>query len=153
MSRKLLILSVLATLIALPAAAGEGKKCTASTQDCLNKMVSHLKNKGLVGVDGEWDEVRGGFRIDSFLEGSRAPQAGVRAGDLLLAINGIALSDEKASMADRANRKPGATVSITVSRDGGKHDMQVTMISMSDEQIAMYVGRHMFEHAVIAQAD
>jgi C-terminal processing protease CtpA/Prc len=153
MKRTLLILSLLLTLVALPALAGEGKKCTASTQDCLNKMVSHLKNKGLIGVDGEWDDSTGGFKIASFMEGTHAEAAGVRTGDVLVAINGIPLKDEEASMADRANRKPGAEVTITVSRDGEKHDMKVKMIALSEEQVATYVGQHMMEHAVIAQAD
>ena len=104
MKRAITILSLLVFVVTVPAIAGEGHKCTASTQECLNKMVAHLQNKGLVGVDGEWDDEIGGFKIATFLDGSQAEAAGVRAGDVLVAINGIALNDEDATMADRANR-------------------------------------------------
>jgi C-terminal processing protease CtpA/Prc len=116
-------------------------------------MASHLMNKGLVGVDGEWDDEAGGFRIASFLEGSLARSAGVRVGDLLVAINGIALGDDEQTKADNGNRKPGSDASIIVERSGRKHEMNVTLVGMTEEQIARYVGYHMLDHVEIAQAD
>jgi predicted metalloprotease with PDZ domain len=153
MRKSLTILSLLTLLAAAPAWAGEGHKCTAGTQECLDMMANQLKHKGLVGVDGEWDDAAGAFKVETFLEGSGAEAAGVHLGDRLVAINGIPLADAEASKADAANRKPGAEASITVMRDGKKLDMEVTLIGLSDQQIAMYAGQHMLDHAVIAQAD
>ena len=106
-----------------------------------------------IAVDGEWDEAASAFKVESFLEGSGAEAAGVRAGDLLVAVNGIALGDGEATKADAGNRAPGSTASITVVRDGKKMNMDVTLIGMSEQQVAIYVGQHMLDHAVIAQAD
>lgn len=153
MKKSLTILSLLALLAAAPVIAGDGHKCTAGTQDCLNMMAKSLQNKGLVGVDGEWDESAGAFKVASFLEGSGAQAAGVQTGDLLVAVNGIALSDGEATKADAANRAPGSKATITVLRDGKKMNMDVTLVGMSEQQVALYVGQHMLDHAVIAQAD
>ena len=153
MKKSLTVLSLLALLAVAPAMAGGGHKCTAGTQDCLNMMAQQMQNKGLVGVDGEWDEAAGAFKVESFLEGSGAEAAGVRTDDLLVAVNGIALSDGEATKADSANRAPGSKASITVVRDGKKMNMDVTLVGMSEQQVALYVGQHMLDHAVIAQAD
>ena len=61
----------------LPDLAGEGRKCTAGTQDRLNRVATNLKSNGLIGVEDEWHQDVGGYRIDSFLEGSGAEAAGL----------------------------------------------------------------------------
>jgi S1-C subfamily serine protease len=152
--RKILATLVVLVLFAgIPALAGEGHKCKAGTQDCLNKMAADMENKGLIGVDGEWDEKAGGFWVMSYIEGTHAQQAGVEINDLLVAINGIALSDEAKTRADRGNRTPGSEVSLTVLRDGKKKKMKVTLTALTDEQMARYIGGHMLNHATVAQND
>ena len=156
--KKTLILAVLVALVATGAVwAGHGhEKCTAGTQECLNMMAKNLKQKGLVGVEGEWDEAIGGYRIDSFVEGANAKQSGIHAGDVMIAVNGIALNDKEASYADRQNRGPGKTAKITVLRGEEKVNVKVELVGMTEEQIARAVGGHMLQHAegtAVAQAD
>ena len=153
MKKAIATLSVLVLLAGIPALAGEDHKCKAGTQGCLNKMAADMKNKGLVGVDGEWDEEAGGFRVASYIAGTHAEHAGVEINDLLVAINGITLSDEEKTKADRDNRTPGSEVSVTVLRDGKKKKMKVTLSALTEEQIARYVGGHMLDHAVVASND
>ncbi len=145
--KRTFLLICLAVLIAAPAIAGENKKCPASTQDCLDHMVAKLMERGLVGVDGDWDDEAKGYMIEEFMEGSNAPAAGVQAGDMLVAVNGIPLSDEKATEADVPNRAPGAEVAITILREGVKHEMKVVLIPMTEEVIAEKIGHHMLAHA------
>ena len=156
--KRILIFSLLAALVATGAAwAGHGQeKCTSGTQDCLNMMAKNLQKKGLVGVEGEWDDAVNGYRIEQFVDGSHAQQAGIRAGDVMVAVNGIALNDKDASYADRENRLPGKTAKVTLLRDDEKVHVKIELVGMSEEQIARVVGDHMLQHAegeAVAQAD
>ena len=54
MKRVIGVLAVLAMVMAVPAMAGEGSKCDASTQDCLNHMAKNLKNRGWVGIERDY---------------------------------------------------------------------------------------------------
>lgn len=153
MKKILATLAVLVLLAGIPALAGESHKCKTGTQDCLNKMAADMKSKGFIGVDGEWDEKAGGFRVMSYIEGTHAEHAGVEINDLLVAINGIALSNEEKTKADHGNRSPGSEVSLTVLRDGKKKKMKLTLTALTDEQMVRYVGGHMLDHAVVAQND
>jgi C-terminal processing protease CtpA/Prc len=146
---KNLTVAAVATLVALTVVlAGDGyKKCTATTQECLDKMVEHMQKKGVIGLDGEWDDATGVYKITGFMEGSTARSAGVAIGDELIAMNGIKLNDETGSKNDAANRVPGKTAQITVRRAGAEKTMTVTLVKLSAEQIAKAVGQHMVEHS------
>lgn len=148
--RKITVLLGLVALLSLPAFAGEG--CEAGTQACLDEMANYMAKKGLIGVDGEWTD--DGLVIGSFIDGTNAQAAGVRLGDVLIAINGISLSDKDAMKADSENRNPGSVAKITVLRNGEKKKMKVTLMGLSQEQIAKYVGKHLIEdHVKMAKAD
>ena len=60
-----LSLVVVALVVSALAYAGGDKKmekkCTASTQECLDKMAASLPNKGLVGVEGDWNDEAGSY--------------------------------------------------------------------------------------------
>ena len=86
--RKSLILLVAAALVATlvtPVLAGEGHKCTASTQDCLNHMAQEFKNRGWLGIEGEKSDT--GFEITEIIANSPAEESGLRVGDILTAMN------------------------------------------------------------------
>jgi S1-C subfamily serine protease len=148
--KRIIVLAALLALVAAPAFAG--KKCEAGTQDCLNQMVKNMKNKGLIGVDGEWDEATGTFTITEYIDGSNAKASGVHIGDQLVAVNGIALNDKEASYADYPNRTPGSVAEITVVRGGAKKHMKVELVGLTEEQTSKYVGQHMIEHAEVQMA-
>jgi hypothetical protein len=44
---------VLILAVAVPAAAGDKHKCTASTQDCLDKLNAKLQHKAWLGIETE----------------------------------------------------------------------------------------------------
>jgi len=153
MKKLIAVIAVLALLALTPVFAGEGyEKCTAGTQECLNKMATHLQHRGMVGVEGEWDDEIGGYRIASFIEGSQAQAAGIEAGDVLIAVNGIPLRDREGSKADSKNRTPGAHAEVTILHNGEKKTLGLELIGLSKQQIAAMIGEHMLQHAEVKVA-
>ena len=88
---------VLIVSVAAPAFAGDhAKKCGDDTQACLNKMVAKLKARGWVGVELDKSEKKEGAYVVSMVNpDSPAMKAGIKTGDILVAMNGIPLGDEK----------------------------------------------------------
>ena len=155
MKKVIVVLSVLALAVMItPVFAGEYHKCTAGTQECLDKMASHLSNKGWVGI--ELDETEeGALRITKVVPESPAAEAGLQKGDILLAMNGLALGDEKneAKLKEAwGSLKPGGTVTYKIDRNGSKTKAKITLGNMPTEMVAKYVGKHMMEHASVAVA-
>jgi membrane-associated protease RseP (regulator of RpoE activity) len=145
----LLTLCAALAVSALPAGdadpAKAGKSCSGTMEDCLSAMISRFKKTGLIGLDGAWDPELRGYRIEKFLEASVAEKAGIMVGDILVRINGIPLSDEKATMADVENRRPGNEVSVTVLRGEEPLTVTVTLIPVPADVMAREIGRHMLE--------
>ena len=152
------VMSVLAVVMimamAAPAMAGEGYKCTASTQDCLNKMAKNLQNRGWVGI--EMDDKGGTDQmvVTKVVEGSPAEKAGFKKGDVLAAVNGIAFTDanEKKLKDVRYSMKPGADFTYTVVRHGAKKDLHVELGHIPENVMAQWVGGHMMDHVELQMA-
>lgn len=82
-------------------------------------VAAYLAFFGVPGVSSGVAEV---------VDGSPAAQAGMRAGDEIVAVNGEAVSGyEEFSAAFRQVAAPGATVSVTYRRDGQDHDVTATL--------------------------
>ncbi len=155
MSRKsVLFMVVLVAAMAIPAVAlaGEGK-CITGTQECLDKMASHYKNKGWVGVELEPNETTGGYTITKVVAGSPAEAAGLEKGDVLVEMNGVKIDYEskEAKMKAKEMMKIGSTVKYTVARNGEKKKVAVTLAAVPDHVLAEWIGRHMLDHVEIAK--
>jgi C-terminal processing protease CtpA/Prc len=153
MRKKSLLLSVMAAmLLTVPVLAGEGyEKCTAGTQECLDKMTSHMKTKGWVGIEMEQDETTGIPTVTRVVPDSPAEKAGLKAGDRLVAMNGIKMGEEQHSALKAAweTMKPGKKVTYTVARGEYKKDVTVELGVLPEEVLAAWVGRHMLDHAAV----
>ena len=140
---------VMVMVMVAPAMAGEGKKCEASTQDCLNYMVKNLKNRGWVGI--EMDAKGGGNKmvIIKVIENSPAEKAGFMVGDTLVAVNGVAFGEENQQQLKdiQYSMKPGADFTYTVGRKGSKVDLDVKLGHLPESIMAQWIGSHMMEHA------
>jgi carboxyl-terminal processing protease len=135
---------VLAVSMAAPLIAGEGHSCKASTQDCLNYMKSHMADRGWVGIKYD-PETRKVMRV---IEGSPAENAGFEKGDVMVAINGVELSDanqDKLKKMSTEKMKPGNDITYTVERAGIRKNLGVTLGKLSKEVMAQWVGNHMLE--------
>ena len=64
-------------------------------------------------------------RIGQVLPGHVAEQAGLRSGDLIVALNGIPIVEWE-QLAKTIHESPGKPVRLTVERDGGRFDVLVT---------------------------
>lgn len=135
---------IVAVALAAPLMAGEGERCTASTQDCLNYMKAYMHDRGWVGI--EYDEEKN--TVLRVFDNSPAQQVGFRKGDVMVAINGIDINDQNADALEKIKQnemKPGNRMTYTVARAGMKKNLEVTLVELPDEIIAQWVGRHMLE--------
>jgi ketosteroid isomerase-like protein len=114
--------------------AESSRKCEHDAEVCVEKMAAYLREKGVIGLDGNWENDTGGYRVKSYAEGTTAKSAGVLPGDLLVKVNGIPLADQEAYAKDGA-----------VLRDGSEHTMDITFMPITEQMIAEEIGRHMLE--------
>jgi len=155
MKRAIGVLSVVMVMvIAMPAMAGDGHKCTASTQDCLNHMVENLNNRGWVGIEMDNEGGVDKTVITKVIVGSPAEKAGFEVGDTLVAVNGVAFSEENEKQLKDVQHAmtPGADFTYTVSRKGSKVDLNVELGELPDDVKAQWIGHHMMEHAEVQMA-
>jgi S1-C subfamily serine protease len=108
---------------------------------------ANMSERGWVGI--EYDDER--MKILRVVEGSPAERAGLKKGDLLVAMNGVDFSDDNADKLKKISykeMKPGNEVTYTVDRAGMRKSIQVTLGELPDEVIAQWVGSHMIkDHA------
>ena len=148
------ILGALVALIATTASAGEGKQCSYATQECLDKMAAKMQGSGWVGVELEGIENAPGNLVAGVIEGSPAEAAGLKSGDILLAINSVELTDENMEKIGAMWKEsaPGQKVVWTIQRDGAERQVNLVLGRMPADILARYVGKHMLEHAKVEMA-
>ena len=154
MLRKLSIIAFAVAVLATPIVAGEeGYRCEQSAQDCLNYMAKHLKERGWAGVEMDHAE-DGTLSVKEVYAGTPADQAGVKVGDVLVAIDGVQLAEENKAELQKveAQMKPGNTVNFTIARKGKERDLSITLEPMPEDMLAKYIGKHMLEHATVEVA-
>ena len=152
---KWMALTAVGVLMALPALAGEGEKCSYSTQECLDAMANKHKNSGWVGVELNMDEHSHVLVVEKVLPGSPAEKAGLQHGDVLFAINNVEYNDENRDMLYKmkAASKPGDEITWTVKRNGYSKELTIELARMPADLLARYIGQHMMEHAAVEVAE
>lgn len=126
------------------------KHCTATAEECKQYM-SEAKTRGWVGI--EYDKTEdGSLVVEKVLSGSPAEKAGLKAGDVLVALNGVSLAEQNKDKlkAVKATMKPGATVNYEVKRAGQSQDFAVKLGTMPDDVYQAMVSEHMKEHVAVA---
>ena len=68
-----------------------------------------------------------GVIVNSLLSGSAAERAGIRQGDVITAINDVAVSDSNAFRNRVASNAPGTSVTVTVLRDNREQKIRATL--------------------------
>ena len=155
MNRLIGVLTVVMMMaLSAPAMAGEASKCSASTQDCLNHMAKNLNNRGWVGIEMDDKSGTGLMIITKVIDGSPAQNAGFEIGDALVAVNGVAFSDENEKQLKdiQYSMIPGADFTYTVSRKGSKVDLDVELGELPDNVKAQWIGNHMMDHTEMQMA-
>ena len=143
-----LVVAVFAVGLAL---AGGDYKCTASTQECLDHMAAKFEKSGFVGVELDSDEATGGYAITQIIHDSPAEAAGLQAGDVLVALNGVPMSEDNHKALKKARKawKPGQEVTYTIKRGGKDREVNLTLAPMPADVLAQWIGSHMLEHAQV----
>ena len=108
-------------------AAAKAHGCTANAQECLDHMVAKLGSRGWVGIELDQDDETGILTVTGIEAGSPAVKAGFTEGDVLVALNGVKLSEENQEKVYAAKEKMtvGQKVTYTVERNGYKKDLRV----------------------------
>jgi S1-C subfamily serine protease len=145
------VLAAALLLVASPVLAGSGEKCTYDTQSCLNHWAAK-KDAGWAGL--EYDKsVPGVIKVKAVTAGSPAAAAGFQPGDVLVALNGAAMSDKAALKKAKGSWKAGQSVTYTVQRAGAEQKIALTLAKTPDEVFSSMAGAHMLEsHAVMTTA-
>jgi C-terminal processing protease CtpA/Prc len=133
----------------LYAAAGEkaGEKkthCTAPTAECAKAMYQKLANSGWLGIETD-KSAAGAPTIKAVKAGSPAEAAGFQTGDVLVAINGVEVSDanKEALKAAKKSLVAGSEASYTVMRQGAKKKLTARLVAPPREVLAQWIGDHM----------
>ncbi len=129
------------TAIASPTGAYSGYGFAVPT-NIVEKVVEDLMKYGVVQrgvlgvmirtVDGNLKkdkdlEVTIGAYVDSLMENSAAGEAGIKPGDVIIAINDIEINDSPKLQETIARHRPGDVVKVKVDRKGNEKTFDVTL--------------------------
>jgi S1-C subfamily serine protease len=95
--------------------------------------------KGWLGIDTEKDGATGSYRVSKVAVGSPAEQAGFRAGDVLVAFNGIPVKDKERTKAAKASIAVGSKVTYTVARAGAEQKLTATLAPVPEQILAQWM--------------
>ncbi len=139
----------LGCILASPALASD-YKCTATTQECLDAMVAHYREKGWIGFSLELDESSTQMVITKVVSGGPAARAGLEVGDRMTAMNSVTFEPENEEKLAEVQKsfKPGARFTFTILRDGKQMKIVVTLGHFPEDIIATVIGPHMLDHVV-----
>lgn len=142
----------LALLLALSSAAlAGGEKCAhdAAAHAALKEKAAKMAAHGWLGLKTEKDAA-GAWRVASVAADSPAAQAGFRAGDVLVALNGVALTEANMDAVKKAKAglAVGKSVAYTVRRGGAEQTLTATLAPVPEEVLAEWMKE---EHGKLPQ--
>ena len=87
----------------------------------------------MIGVNLDvQDGATNGATVGSVVDGGPAAKAGVKAGDVITAVNGAPVNDAVALITQIRSFAPGEKVQLTITSNGSSRDVEVTLGSKSD---------------------
>jgi S1-C subfamily serine protease len=121
--------------------AKEGKAAAAKSADhahAAKAKIAQRAQHGWLGIETEKAEA--GYAVAKVHAGSPAEAAGFRTGDLLVALNGIALTaDNKADLkAAKSALRVGSSVDYTVVRGESKQALTATLAAVPEQVLAQW---------------
>jgi S1-C subfamily serine protease len=135
--------------LSLVAVAGEKTHCTKQAGECVKGMYEKLAHAGWLGIETDKDD-KGVVTIKAVVPDSPAVAAGFQAGDVLVAINGVEISEanKDALKAAKKSLVAGGEGRYTVLRHGAKKDLTARLVAPPRTVLAQWIGEHMLaDHA------
>ena len=146
--KKMLTASAVAALalgVSVAAYAG-GSACgsaSAASADAGHSCGAHASKTA--AWSGAWLQrsASGSVTVAEVAKGSPAAKAGLKSGDIVVAVNGYDLSDAdaRATCASKADCKVGSTVSYTVKRNGSTKNLKLKLEKMPADATERYASR------------
>lgn len=146
-ARGMLAAAVVVSCVLIPTAMIAGQRC-GDTDECLRKMRDSIAKRGWLGIEYEKEGTRGLPEILKVFEGSPAAEGGMKAGDLLVSINGISYASPREEIYAEVKRAlvPGNEMELVVERDGEEMPLTIVAGDVPETVAAQWVGRHMLEY-------
>ncbi len=141
--RTLIIVAVL-LLSAISAIAGdELPRCPATREDCEHKIREAMTGKKYLGLI--FYDTEKGILIKAVVAESPAEEAGLRAGDLIVRVNGQNCADGNVKLFKKLVEKARETgvLKIRVKRNGSHVDTEAKLTQITEKQIQRVVAAHM----------
>jgi C-terminal processing protease CtpA/Prc len=139
----------LVALVSVAAVAGEGHdyKCDASMEECATAFKTWAENETYSGifVEGLFSDEK--VTITEVAADSPAAQAGVMAGDVLVAVNGNAVTamTKDSWKAMKAGINAGDAVWYKLDRNGATKKVKVTVTAFPMDLAAQKLGYHLMK--------
>jgi S1-C subfamily serine protease len=130
-----LALALLLSLSSMAAAGGEQCEQHAKAKNAAHEKAKH----GWLGLDVE-KNAAGAYVVTGIAANSPAEKAGFQKGDVLVAFNGIALTDANKEAVKKAKTQNavGKRVTYTVSRAGAERQIAATLAEVPAEVLAKW---------------
>jgi C-terminal processing protease CtpA/Prc len=119
-------------------------KCTKSTEECAAYMKQVYQTKGWSGMEKDKSD-DGTMKVLAVLPNSPAERAGIKAGDVLVSINGVSLSkenDEKIKAMHETGSKIGDTMAFGVKKGADVSTVSVTLEKIPEAVLATMIEKH-----------
>lgn len=126
--------------------AASGEKCSKTAQQC-REYLSQAKTRW-VGLELDKDEETGALTVLEVHPTSPAAKAGFHTGDVLVAMNGVAINDENQEKLAgiKKSLEAGDEVLYKVERHGSDRFLTVTLGTMPDKVLEVMTAEHMKHH-------
>jgi membrane-associated protease RseP (regulator of RpoE activity) len=135
---------LLLLVLAVPVNAGQ-PKCPLPLGECMAQF-GKMRERPWLGVEIDNDAKTGLPLVKSVKEGSPAEKAGVKPGDTLIEIGGVAPQEWFAGRAGwKQTWKDGDLAAIKVGRGGKSQALSMAMGHISEETLAQVIGIHVLE--------
>ena len=135
---------------AWPAEAAQ-PKCSLDVSTCLMEFAK-MRDRPWVGVIIDQDSVTGAITVLQVAPDGPAARAGMKAGDVMIALEDLPVAEGRKLLAGKAGWKTGRTVHYRIRRGDREINVPLRLGQLTDEQLARMIGEHMVE-AHLAYAD
>jgi S1-C subfamily serine protease len=139
MNRKVSTLALALILAVAGLASAGGEKCAKEAKaHAAHTAISEKAKHGWLGLDV--DKTASGYVVTGVAADSPAASAGFQKGDVLVAFNGIALTDANQAALQKAKEgvRVGCKVAYTVARGGAQRQITATMAEVPPEVLARW---------------